>query len=134
VKETPEQVRNGVTALLARSGLGVMLIRQGKKDDKEKEDPLKAVQVSEVKGGKEEKVGDRKALVLTYKLTIRNEPVAFAGTVWLDVQTNLPLKRTLSAEVGGERFTLTETYSDFRLNPKLDARTFELPKPKGDPK
>jgi outer membrane lipoprotein-sorting protein len=70
-------------------------------------------------------------VVIVYKLRIRDQ--AGTGTVWLDAATHLPLKRSLRLNMGGVA-VFTETYRDFHLNPPLDARTFELPNTKGDPK
>lgn len=95
---TTEMVRHAVTAMLARSGVGLPLMRQGKQDDKE--DPLKTVKVSDFKKGKDEKVGGRQATAIDYKMTMGDEKVTLNCTVWVDTQTNLPLKHVLR---GGRR-------------------------------
>jgi hypothetical protein len=60
--------------------------------------------------------------------------VAFDGrdkakvTVWLDAKTKLPLKRKFEAlEEKDKGQYFVETYSEFVLNPTLDAKKFELP-------
>jgi len=51
---------------------------------------------------------------------------AMQMTIWLDTQTNMPLKRLVIAP--SEKARLTEVYTEFTLNPKLDGKMFELPK------
>ena len=130
-KETTKHFRDTMTAVLARSGFsaGFLLAGANQVDKVDKEDnPLKMVLVSDFKKLKVEKIGDRDALVIQYKLTMKGADIAPTGTVWLDLKTNLPLKRVIRAEMGSETMTLTENYSNFRINPKLDDKLFELPK------
>jgi outer membrane lipoprotein-sorting protein len=47
-------------------------------------------------------------------------------TLWIDAKTLLPLKRTVVTK--RDVVHLTETYRDFKLDPKVDAKAFELPK------
>jgi len=87
---------------------------------------------SAFKLGKKEKIGKRDTQVIEYKLTLENTPkeaakLALSEQLWLDVETNLPLKRVLTGKLDKE-FTYTEIYSEFTLNPKVDAKLFELPK------
>jgi outer membrane lipoprotein-sorting protein len=87
---------------------------------------------SAFKLGKKEKLGKRDAQVIEYKLTLENAPkevakLALSEKLWLDVGTNLPLKRVLTGKLNKE-FTYTENYSEFTLNPKVDAKLFALPK------
>jgi outer membrane lipoprotein-sorting protein len=88
-------------------------------------DPLNAIKVSDFKLDKGEKVNGRDALVIHYKLTVKDH--AAACTVWVDAATQLPLKRVFRADDKGARFTVTETYGGFAFGPKLDPGTFDLP-------
>lgn len=78
------------------------------------------------KAGASEKVGGRDASVISYRFGYdrlaeeRSTPV----TVWIDSKTLLPLKHTIAWE--GHRWT--ETYDDFTLDPKIDAKAFERSK------
>lgn len=83
--------------------------------------------------GKPDNVGTRRAQIVASKLT----PVAkgktkvditFSETIWLDAETNLPLKRVFTGNPDGKKITFTETYEKFVLDPKVDAKLFELPK------
>ncbi|MBI3466661.1 MAG: hypothetical protein HY000_26910 [Planctomycetes bacterium] len=85
------------------------------------------------KEGAPEKVGGRQARVLSYKLGYAqgdNAAVPDAEkngtpvTVWIDSKTLLPLKHVIAWE--GHRWT--EFYNDFTLDPKIDAKAFELPR------
>jgi outer membrane lipoprotein-sorting protein len=87
---------------------------------------------SEFKLGKKEKIGQREAQVIEYKLTLENEPkaeakLALSEKLWLDVETGLPLKRVFTGKLKKE-FTYTEQYQAFALDPKIEAKQFELPK------
>jgi RNA polymerase sigma factor (sigma-70 family) len=49
--------------------------------------------------------------------------------LWIDLNTKLPLRRRLAFDIkeGKEQTILTEIYSEFTLNPALDAKSFEVP-------
>ena len=93
---------------------------QGKLDD--------FITVADFSMGKKEKVGDRQAQRIDYKLTINiGIKETIDAQVWLDSKTHLPLKRVLSVKHGEEKVQVTETY-DIHINDKIDASRFELPK------
>jgi hypothetical protein len=89
--------------------------------------------VSDFVLGKKEQVGEREAQVIDYKLVMDNGPpqvtesTIWLGTVWLDTETKLPLKRVLSFKNANESRRVTETYR-IRINIKIDEKKFELPK------
>jgi outer membrane lipoprotein-sorting protein len=82
--------------------------------------------ISAFKLGKKENLGKRETQRIEYTLTIDKEP--FAVTLWLDPETNLPLKRQLSVEKGKAQFQLIENYMNYRINEKIEAKEFALPK------
>jgi outer membrane lipoprotein-sorting protein len=82
--------------------------------------------VSDFVLGKKEKVGEREAQVIDYKLVMDNRDTA-ESTIWLDTETKLPLKRVFSSKNDNESLRITETYQ-IRLNSKIDGKKFELPK------
>ena len=49
-------------------------------------------------------------------------------TVWIDTKTNLPVKRVTEVTEGDTKMTMTETIKKFKLDEKVDPKTFELPK------
>lgn len=86
---------------------------------------------SDFKLERQENVGKRKAKVVVCKLT-PTQKADFAGrdfteTLWLDVETNLPLKRAVTMAMAGKKSTFTENYTNFDLAPKIEAKLFELP-------
>lgn len=104
----------------ARSGYFATIAQVGEEKGME-EDELFAV--AAFKMGAKEKVGDREAQAVEYRLDKKNRPSS-AATVWIDLETRLPLKRVLKE---GEA-TFVETYSEFALDEKIDPAKFELPK------
>jgi uncharacterized protein (TIGR03067 family) len=91
--------------------------------------PDTAFAVSDFTLGGKEKVGGRECQVVLHRLAPRgldlgDRPVQVK--VWIDVRTNLPLKRELIAGEGALR--VTETYADMELDGKLEPKLFELPK------
>jgi outer membrane lipoprotein-sorting protein len=81
--------------------------------------------------GKKETIGKREAQIILRKLTpsdAKKNDIAFAETVWIDVETNLPLKRIFAGTVENMKFTFTETYNMFTLDPKIDPKLFVIPK------
>jgi outer membrane lipoprotein-sorting protein len=111
---------------VARIGLGsafmVMGTRPGEK--KEKFDLDKELPVRDFKLGAREKIGEANAQVVEYTVTATGQQ--FKVSVWIDVQTSLPLKRTMTADKDGVRFT--ESYSAFTIDGRLDPKMFEIPK------
>ena len=72
--------------------------------------------VSDFKAGAAAKVGERDAKAISY---------VWGGqriTLWLDSKTLLPLKRVYTLE----NMHITEIYTEFNLDPKIDAKAFEL--------
>jgi outer membrane lipoprotein-sorting protein len=88
-----------------------------------KGDPADQFVASGFKMGAKEKVGAREAQAVDYKLEKKGQSASEA-TVWIDLETHLPLKRT--AKMGD--MTLSETYAEFKLDEKIDPAKFELPK------
>ena len=89
--------------------------------------------VSDFVLGKEEKIGERNAQVIHYKLVMDNgrfshPPSDTADTtVWLDTETKLPLKRVLTSKNGSESLRITETYL-IRISGNIDEGKIEQPK------
>lgn len=84
----------------------------------------KLITASDIKLGKDEKLGKRNVKTLTFRLDFPKEPLNVK--VWIDVKSGLPLKRVLTSATNPEDGLLTET-TTYTLNPKLDEKTFKLP-------
>jgi hypothetical protein len=48
-------------------------------------------------------------------------------TVWIDMNTQLPLKRAIAGKKDTKIGDLTETYNLFTVDRKLDDKLFEIP-------
>jgi hypothetical protein len=77
-------------------------------------------EVSDFKLLKKEKIDGHEAQVIQYNLRT-SSPILIH--LWIDTKTNLPLKR-----VHVVANPVTETYSKFSLDGKIDPKKFELPK------
>ena len=132
VRDTEKNANATFAGVTSRSGLlagMIMVVGVGGPGKKQPElDDL--VSVSDFMLGQKEKIGERQAQRIDYKLTVSagpNNKETIKAQVWLDSETNLPLKRVLNGQKGDEKFEVTETY-DIRLNGKIEASKFELPK------
>jgi outer membrane lipoprotein-sorting protein len=117
-------------AMMARFGLtaAVVLARpEGKV--KEEFDIDKELPVKNFKFSVKEKVGKRQAQVVVFEMTVVGDVQARVA-VWIDTETQLPLKRTLTVDGKGKNdmVHVVETFTNFTINPKLDAKVFEIPK------
>jgi outer membrane lipoprotein-sorting protein len=90
--------------------------------------PEKLFAVSDFKLGAKDKIGDRPAQTITYSMVVAGSPLTASVTVWIDTQTNLPLKRIITDKKGTKGFEVTETYTGFTMDAKINAKMFELPK------
>ncbi len=125
--DTPKEFEAAIRAAISRTGvfvLGFQPLDLGEKEFKIDE----AFKVSDFKLGKKEKIGEREAQEIQYALNVKGPKEPLAVSVWLDTKTNLPLKRVMTATMGTEKFTFTETCPKLILDPKIDAKKFELPK------
>jgi outer membrane lipoprotein-sorting protein len=88
-----------------------------------------AFKVSNFKLGAKEKVGNAETRVVEYTVTLKSKDMAAAHVkVWINTQTQLPAKLELRVDAGGVAVELSETYAEFVLDGKLDAKLFEQPK------
>jgi outer membrane lipoprotein-sorting protein len=72
--------------------------------------------------------GTHNTQAVDYQVTLPGNTTAKA-TVWIDTETKLPVKRELGLEKNGaEEGRISETYSTFAVDGKIDAKMFEVPK------
>jgi uncharacterized protein (TIGR03067 family) len=76
-----------------------------------------------------EKFEGREVKVVNFRYGPRNDP-GMPISISIDAKTLLPLKLVIDYRQGGVplRGIITETYSEFTLEPKIDAKAFVLPK------
>jgi outer membrane lipoprotein-sorting protein len=139
-KPAPGHLHNLVNTLLSRVGVtgGSMIVRfapgpqfepvfltpgaLGEKDfDATKIDGWG---VGGFKEGAGTKVAGRDARVLTYRFGAKGGKGSIPVTLWLDAKTLLPLKSVVVNK--SENLQITETYTAFKLDPKIDAKAFAL--------
>lgn len=75
------------------------------------------------KAGAATQVGGRDAKVVSYKFGPKGDDSA-PVTLWLDAKTLLPLKSDVV--IKSENLHITEIYTEFKLDPKIDAKAFVL--------
>jgi outer membrane lipoprotein-sorting protein len=122
---TPDRFTEMLGTVLSRVGVvGGLKVGPGMGIDEKNPDLEKMFGASNFKDGKAEKINGRQTRVIRYDVKIHQDKAKV--TLWLDASTGLPVKREIVADNG--KAHITETYTEFNLNPQLDAKTFELPK------
>jgi outer membrane lipoprotein-sorting protein len=86
----------------------------------------KTVPVADFKLGVKEKVGAKDAQVVECAVTVNRKTGKMV--VWIDPQTQLPLKRSIEVKEGRETRVFVETYTSLTMDAKLDTKLFEVPK------
>jgi hypothetical protein len=122
-----EQMDKTLPGFMARVGFPIFAAL-GPDDSGKKQEPVdldKQFPTSNFKLGAKEQVGNRNAQVVHYTVEITSKPAK--ASVWIDTQSQLPLKRTLVLEDAGQTIRVTETYSAFTVDGKLDPKLFEIP-------
>jgi hypothetical protein len=110
---------------VSRCGVVPTFILIATQDPAEKE----AFAISGLKLGKKEPVSGVESQVIEHQITLKNLEQPISVTVWVDVKTNLPVKRVVTLkEEGRDTITVTETYTKAVVDGKLDEKEFELPK------
>jgi outer membrane lipoprotein-sorting protein len=73
-----------------------------------------------------EKVDAMETKVVRYRVGDGSERFDPEVTVWINAKTQLPVKRSFTLKIEDAR--IVEHYREFSLDPKIDAKAFELPK------
>jgi outer membrane lipoprotein-sorting protein len=130
VKEGDQDLWRGCLARAGAIALAVFIAeaRPGNAPPKEALDLDKAVAIKDFKLGAKEKVGATEAQVIEWAAKLASESVWTKMSVWVDLKTQLPLKRVIEATQRGETKRVVENYTTFSLDPSLDAKLFELTK------
>jgi RNA polymerase sigma factor (sigma-70 family) len=116
-----------VPGIVARMGVSAAMImaRSAKQGEEKEVDLDKDVPVTDFKLGAKEMVGKSMAQVVSYQLDF--DGISAKMSLWIDTNTHLPLKRVVTVDEGGQMIRITETYSTFTIDAKLDPKLFELP-------
>jgi outer membrane lipoprotein-sorting protein len=126
-EDAPPDLTTMLQGSILRCGMSVQWLTglDGKKQGFKIDEDFK---VTDFVLGDKEKVGEHEAQVVRYNVFLRGK-VKLPVSVWLDAKTKLPLKRvTTIPDKGEQKLTVTETFIQVTLNPKLEPKTFELPK------
>jgi hypothetical protein len=121
-----EQEGKLVPGTIARIGItGAIMMGRATAGEEKEVDLDKDAPVTNFKLGAKEMVGDKTAQVVTYKLDF--DGTSAKMSVWIDTKTQLPLKRVVAVDLDSQMLRITETYSTFAIDPKLDPKLFEIP-------
>jgi outer membrane lipoprotein-sorting protein len=131
-----DEVDKSTPGLVARlgvlSGMFFVSTLPNANSSKVKKDPFDLEKIAPARNfslGIIEKVGERQGQVVHYRIGLPGGKKSLKASVWLDPQTQLPLKRVVVGQAGGkETFRIIETYSEFTIDGKYDAKLFEIPK------
>ena len=121
-KDTPKDLDVEVRIWVARTGpMQANIQRVGVPAVPAKE----RLGVSRFKLGKKEKIGERDTQQIDYQLTVKGEDLPWSVTVWIDLETKLPVKRRIT--IKKEEPPMSEIYV-LKLDEKVDDKKFDLPK------
>jgi outer membrane lipoprotein-sorting protein len=131
-QDAPKQLREIFLASVTRTGLIVPMflvlevVQPGQQPPPFDLD--KDYAVSDIRLGKKETVSGKEAQAIDFKVTVKTMKQPLPVTVWIDVKTNLPLKRVVTVQEGKEMITITEQYANAAIDGKIDDKEFVLPK------
>ena len=119
-----------LAAKFARAGVGFsFFLAVGKDTDETRKAGIDALYpATAFRLGAKEKVGGRTARTIEHKLTWAGKQPVLRATVWVDVQTHLPLKRVLTGSKRGFTVHITEVYATITRDGRLDGKLFDMPK------
>ncbi len=122
-----EQEGKLVPVMIARIGLtGTWMMAHAVAGEEKEIDLDKDAPVTNFKLGAKEMVGDKTAQVVTCKLDF--DGTSAKMSVWIDTKTHQPLKRVVAVDQDGQMLRITESYTTFAIDPKLEPKLFEIPK------
>lgn len=123
--DAPQDLNAEILTWMSRPGV---FVPQMPLPDVEAADGRDRFRVSDFRLGEMETVGERDAQRLEYQLAVKGQDIHLSISVWLDVETGLPVKRTVASAAGsGGTMTVTEVYKKLVLDEKTDATRFSLP-------
>lgn len=127
--KSPKNFHTRFGTIFSRGGMWYSLLVLPSLQAEEKEVALEdmRIKVYDFTLNSAEKVGGRDAKVVRYRFGEGGAcPDDAEVTLWIDAKSLLPLKRTFITKLDVMR--VTEVYSEFKLDPKLDAGVFVIPK------
>lgn len=125
--DSPVNLSNKVVHAFTRAGTifcGRLL--EAVEEGQDSAGPREVPDLCNFKMGKKDKIGGRDAQRIHFTLKGPDNPVTV--TLWIDVATTLPIKRELRGMQGVVDVTTVETFTELKLDEKIDPAKFELPK------
>jgi outer membrane lipoprotein-sorting protein len=129
VKDNDPKEKHVEQALGMVARLGILAaFRSIRGPGAEDSDIDKFAPIKDFKLGAKEKLGKQDTPVVQYEVNLP-DGVSAKVSVWIDTATRLPVKREMAALKGGnEEMRITENYTTFTVDGKIDPKLFELPK------
>jgi len=78
--------------------------------------------------GKKESVNGMEAQVVSYAIDFGKPELTVTTTVWIDLQSKLPLKRATFLKAGSDDAELTDAFTGMKSGEKIDPKWFVIPK------
>jgi outer membrane lipoprotein-sorting protein len=134
--DVPPNMNEFLRESMARSGIFIGVFpKPTKKAEPEASDACLAqnkkadeiYKATDFKLGGKEVLDKRETRKIEYRLTIDQEE-SMAVTVWLDAESNLPLKRQLVMGKDKVQLQMVETCTNYRINEAIEAKEFAVPK------
>ena len=116
----PETVSRNYRVILVKMGvstyLGTKVVRNV------------VINTTDFKMGKKEKAGGVETQAVEYVLDIGKPEPRLTTTIWIDLKTELPVRRVTVLKAPSEEIVFTESMGGLKLDEKVDPKTFELPR------
>ena len=81
--------------------------------------------LSNLKMGPKENLGEIETQVVEYDVAVKAAASApFHVKLWIDSANNLPIRRLVTLDARGEKWSVMETYSEFQLGEPIEDREF----------
>jgi outer membrane lipoprotein-sorting protein len=123
--DTLKNLNAEILTWVARPGV---FLPQAPLPDVKTDDAKDRFRVTDFTLGQQEKVRERDAQRLGYRLAVKGQDDPFLVDIWLDLKTGLPVKRQITSRAGVPQTAVVETYGKLGLDEKVDVKKFDLPK------
>jgi hypothetical protein len=90
---------------------------------------LKGVEpkTADFKLGKKETIRGLQAQALEYTLDVGNPALKISTTVWVDLNTHLPLRRITTLKTAADELVCSESFAMIKAGEKIDPKMFAVP-------
>jgi outer membrane lipoprotein-sorting protein len=123
--EAPKDIGEIIRGTISRAGIFAGVFYGVPEKEEPKLDDL--YQISDFKLGARQKSGSREILIIDYKIGFRGAKEKGLITLALYADSMLPQKRIFTITDAAHKVRIIETYSEFTVDPMLEAKQFDLP-------